>query len=240
MMAVVHNNGVIDDDPDFASAALYNLRSLGHCNPSRFNSEIANAQHLLDKLDIVGFSELHASSAVAADIFFSHLRGCLALYHCSLDFTGMALCVSPRLVAQLGVQDAKFLHGQHRVFVHGAAHFFWYDKSDVRRLPLNIYLNVHSCHVRAQQLRELRESIDNFRSASELARLEIILGGDRNFVMDPVQYYSSAGKHIHTAEMITPEGHTYLNEFNVHRNESTSLISVACNPLLGPQRVNVM
>ena len=120
--------------------AFYNLHFLGLTDPSRFNAKLANSQYLVDKYRVVGFSELHNSSAVAEDSFFNHLRGVRTVYHCSPGFPGLALCVSRKLLSDLGIVDQAGLESHHKVFVPAAAHGFWYDCGLTRRLYLNIYL----------------------------------------------------------------------------------------------------
>ena len=196
-MAIPNARNNWNDDPDFASAAFYNLHFLGLSDPSRFNAKLANAQYLVDKYRIVGFSELHRSSAVAEDSFFSHLRGVYTVYHCCPDFGGMALCVSRKLLSDLGISDLAGLETHHKIFVANAAHGIWYDVGSARRLYLNMYLDSHSSARRAEQLVAIRQSIDSFRAASPSQRLEVVFGGDRNFVTDVAQYDSSIASSWH-------------------------------------------
>ena len=86
------------------------------------------------------------------------------------------------------------LQEQHLILVEGGAHGFWYDTAGARRLYVNIYLDSHSACNRAQQLKGLCQAIETFRTKSAPARLEVIICGERDFVMDPAQRDASGGR----------------------------------------------
>ena len=151
-------------DPDFASAAFYNLHFQCLSDRNMCNRKIANVQHVARNYDVARFSELHASSAIAQEVFFSHVCGIRSLSHCNGRFPGMAISVSERLMATLGTEGKEDLQNHHAVLIEGAAHAFFYDVG--ARLYLNVYVHSHSRATRARRARELIRAIRAFCSKS--------------------------------------------------------------------------
>ena len=178
--------------PIVPPSAFININHLGLSEKERFDDK----QHLIRSLarrnSVLGIQELHCSSARAQDLFFNHFASHIALYNSSGTAPGQALMVSRSWLDSLNLcpDDAKL---QHCIVVPNVAQAFWAKSANKILCICNVYLDAHDARLRIEQLTQIVQFIEQFKTEHAGMENVFVVGGDRNFVVRPEQHNSSRG-----------------------------------------------
>ena len=181
-----------EEAPIVPPTAFVNINHLGLSTQDRFDAKQALIKGLAARNRIVGIQELHCSSARAQSLFFDHFVSHVALFNNPDGAPGQVMLLSRSWLetANLSVDS---LHSHHCVIVPGVAHAFWLQIGDTILCVCNLYLDAHDAQARVEQMRLMRNFVEQFRVDHPASDHVFIVGGDRNFVVKPEQHNSSRG-----------------------------------------------
>ena len=188
--------------PPFPRTAFWNINHLGLSRPERRNSKITNLKFIARQSEIVGIQEVWNSPAVAEDIFFSNLPDRMQLYNVPESRGGVAMSISRAFAEANSIAyDPQTWQSPNHSCVNedGSCQALHWQAFGRVKVILNFYLNPRCDKTRANQMSCITQWLASFREQYRDYEVDVLAGGDRNFVLSEAERESSAGTALQLA-----------------------------------------